>query len=273
MWKHLFARQSGSFCYNFLNICCDSWEGFYLGDYYCCIKTDCIIPEGRPWSKGLDKFRENISGPLYCIPTVLYSLCLHGCFSPKIQAMSVTSNAFALYQARFSVSYFEFTGNPETFSAMSECRTLHLDAGAPVPRRIQGFSSHTLSLQVMFSPGDPQCQASSARRGGSCDLTLVMYLPELITQSCRALLRCFHLLPKSAEAGIRLLLWTQHGSHWSSFWKSFISPWLAQIALLFKTSRLFKILPIIMCSLKLPDILSSEKVKNKSCEMLTYGIN
>lgn len=28
-------------------------------------------------------------------------------------------------------------------------------------------------------------------------------LPELITQSCRALLRCAHLLPNSAEAGVR----------------------------------------------------------------------
>lgn len=40
--------------------------------------------------------------------------------------------------------------------------------------------------------------------------------------------------------------------------------------MLFKNSRLFKILAI-MCSLKLPDILHSEKVKIKSYEMLTYA--
>lgn len=38
-----------------------------------------------------------------------------------------------------------------------------------------------------------------------------------------------------------------------------------------KDSRLFKILEIMMCSLKLPHILSNEKVKIKSCEMLSYA--
>ena len=45
------------------------------------------------------------------------------------------------------------------------------------------------------------------------DLELVVDLPELITQSCRAFLRCSHLLPNSAEAGIRSPLRTPHGAH------------------------------------------------------------
>lgn len=193
-----------------------------------------------------------------------------------MQDMSAASSVFAVYQARFSILHpkllWAHWKSRATFCT-HRVKTLHLDAGAPIPSRMQHLSSHPLCLQVMFSltQQDPPCQVSSARSGGSCDLELVMDLPELITQSCRALLRCAHLLPNSAEAGVRTPLWTQHGAHWSSSRKPFISPWLAQIALLFKDSRLFKILSIIICSLKLPNIQSSERVKIKSCKMLSYA--
>lgn len=157
-----------------------------------------------------------------------------------MQAVSAASSVLALYQTRFSVAHLKLLWthwkSRDTFFTQ-RVNTLHLDAGAPIPSRMQDLSSHPLSLQVMFSlmPQVPPCQASSARRGGSCDLALVMDFPELVTQSCRALLRCSHLLPNCWS-------WNQTSAlntTWCSqklFLKAIFIPLIAQIALLLKTA-------------------------------------
>lgn len=153
-----------------------------------------------PWGREPDKLRENIPGHLCSYSHSTMKPYLHGCCSQKTQAMSAAISAFSLYQARFSVIHpkllWTHWKSRGTFCT-HRIKTFHLDARAPITSRMQELSSHPLTLQVMFSliQQDPPRQESSARRGDSCDLALVMDLPELITQSCRALLRCSHLLP------------------------------------------------------------------------------
>lgn len=93
-WKHLSARKSDSFCYNF-------W-------------TFAVIPEKvlfrwlllpyrnrlyYPWGRGLKQGARQTQGKhirsfIQLFP--LWSLCLHRCCSPKMQAVSAASSAFSL---------------------------------------------------------------------------------------------------------------------------------------------------------------------------------
>lgn len=132
----------------------------------------------------------------------------------------------------------------------------------------QDLSSHPLSLLMMLSLSqqDPPRQVSSASWPGICN--------GLARAGNSKLQGTSEMLPPPAKlcwSWNQTLFWPQHGAHWSFFWKPFTSHWLAQIALLLRDSRTFKILAIKMYYLKLPDILSSEKIKIKSLEMLSYA--
>lgn len=102
----------------------------------------------------------------------------------KVHLQSAVSQLSIIPGFQYCIlSYFELTEYPDTHGTHG-VKILHLSAGVTIPSRTQEcsvlLSSHLLSSQATFSllmQQDPLCRASSAGRGGGCDLALAADLP------------------------------------------------------------------------------------------------
>lgn len=102
----------------------------------------------------------------------------------KVHPQSAVSQLSIIPGFQYRIlSYFELTEYPDTHG-IHGVKILHLSAGVTIPSTTQEhsalLSSHLLSSQATFSllmQQDPACRASSAGRGGGCDLAVAMDLP------------------------------------------------------------------------------------------------